>query len=96
MIINDNDHILFIEPTHLGSTEGVQDELTAKMKQAMLSATKPEWHYKGVHICVCGAVSDNNDYFLPNGQKTNSLAVHYLEFHRDDVPESELAKVRNM
>lgn len=96
MIISDNNHILFIEPTQPASVEGIQDELTAKMKTAMLNATKPEYHYKGVHFCVCGAISDNNDYFLPNGQKTNSLAVHYLEFHRAEIPESELAKVRQL
>lgn len=96
MIIQDDNHILFIEPKSLGSEQGVQDELTVKMEAAMLCATSSDYRYKGFHLCVCGAKSDNRDYFLPNGQKTNSLAVHYLEFHRDEVPETELDKVCKM
>jgi hypothetical protein len=30
------------------------------------------------------------------GKLTNSLAVHYLAFHRKDVPESELVKIGNL
>ena len=37
--------------------------------------------------------SDNTDYILLNGQQTNSLCIHYLAFHRDEVPAEELAKV---
>ena len=33
------------------------------------------------------------DFLLPNGLVTNSLCVHYLAYHRDEVPPSELAKI---
>ena len=37
--------------------------------------------------------STNCDYILPGGQQANSLCIHYLAFHRDEVPAEELAKV---
>lgn len=51
---------------------------------------------RGWHTCACGAPSSNCDYFLPNGMQTNSLAVHYLAWHRDDVPQVELDKVNGL
>jgi hypothetical protein len=52
--------------------------------------------FKGVHTCCCGMRSLNQDYLLPGGFITNSLSLHYLMYHRDEVPESELAKVRKL
>jgi hypothetical protein len=94
MTIDDNEHLLFIEPTQPASKIFVVDELTEKMKFAFAQARPSSYAFRGWHTCVCGATSDNRDYFLPNGQKTNYLAVHYLEYHRDEIPESELEKVR--
>ena len=56
----------------------------------------PNNAYMGVHQCICGAKSHSRDYLLPNGYVTNSLAVHYLEFHRDEVSDVELAKIDQM
>jgi hypothetical protein len=50
---------------------------------------------RGHHGCTgrgCRAVSDNVTH-LVDGYATNSLAVHYLAHHRDEVPRGELAKV---
>jgi hypothetical protein len=52
--------------------------------------------WKGWHDCVCGAASSNCNYLLPDGQVTNYLCVHYLAYHRSEVPASELQKVRNL
>ena len=54
--------------------------------------------WRGRHMCTgCSAESDNYDHFVATVDggrlKTNSLAVHYLAYHRADVPEGELAKV---
>ena len=93
MVISDDKHVLFIEPEHCASKEPVLDAITEKMKQAMARARPSDVLYRGWHFCKCGARSEHNDYILHTGQITNSLAVHYLEYHRDEVPEGEIEKV---
>lgn len=91
--------ILMIEPRHPASDAPIIDKLTRKMAAAFRKARKSDYGYRGgkptgrgFHGCICGATSDNHDYFI--GEViTNSLCVHYLAFHRQDVSESELAKV---
>lgn len=56
----------------------------------------PNESYMGVHTCICGVKSHSRDYLLPNGYVTNSLAVHYLEFHRDEIPTEEFDKIDKM
>jgi hypothetical protein len=56
----------------------------------------PNISYMGVHTCICGVKSHSRDYLLPNGYVTNSLAVHYLEFHRAEIPEEEFDKIRKL
>lgn len=92
MIIADDNHVLFIEPTGERSVEPVEDDITHAMRKAFKKA-KAWGAWLGVHRCTCGALSDSSDWLLPNGQLTNSLALHYLRYHRDEVPDSELAKV---
>ncbi|HSX23388.1 MAG TPA: hypothetical protein VLE97_11495 [Gaiellaceae bacterium] len=96
------DHLLFIEPELPRSAEPVVDEYTRRMAGAMRSAS-PQAAYRGIHHCRCGEASTNCDYVVRIAQRisgspwhgllTNSLAVHYLAFHRDEVPPGELAKV---
>jgi hypothetical protein len=57
---------------------------------------KPGWGTKGVHSCFCDAASSALDYMLPCGLVTNTLALHYLVWHRSEVPESELAKLTQL
>jgi hypothetical protein len=96
------DHLLFIEPQRPRSAEPVIDEYTRRMAGAMLSAS-PQAAYRGIHHCHCGAASTNCNYIVRilqrvagspwHGLLTNSLAVHYLALHRDEVPLDELTKV---
>jgi hypothetical protein len=86
-------HVLYIEPRPYTPEEPVIDELTRKMTAAYRAAESTGVHYRGFHVCRCGVNSSNTDYILPDGRQVNSLCVHYLAFHRDDVPEAELAKV---
>lgn len=53
--------------------------------------------YKGWHECDCGERSSNQDYLLPGDKYfTNSLCVHYLEKHYDDISKEELDKLNDL
>lgn len=104
MIIPDADHVLFIEPAAQASSEPLIDRYTRHMAGALRAATPPPVaaRFGGVHTCVCGATSANYNLdvwshrLLRFGRRrvqTNTLAVHYLAHHRDEVPAHELAKV---
>ena len=93
MISNDDKHLMMIEPQKPCEMP-INDEITKMAKEIMTRAKTGELQYKGVHFCKCGQVSDNNDYILPSGRITNSLILHYIEFHRSEVPESEIVKLR--
>ena len=84
-----------IEPTKPASAEPVNDWLTAKVRSLMKQASR-ENATRGVHLCVCGECSDNCDWILPDGTVTNSLAAHYAERHRDELPEVERHKIVNL
>jgi len=96
MIVVENTHILFVEPVRPAANLPVRDALSAKMRELMAQSTPSDYVYFGFHQCICGAKSDSRDWILPTGQKTNSLAVHYLEYHRDEVPDEELEKIRKL
>lgn len=92
-MIKSQNAILMIEPSAAVSTQPTIDVLTRKMATALRFAQRdPNRRYRGFHICKCGVTSDNQDHFV-NGMLTNSLAVHYLAYHRADVPQGELDKV---
>jgi hypothetical protein len=88
--------LLFIEPKRSASSEPLIDDLTRKITAAYREAEPSEYHYGGVHTCVCGASSSSFDYFLPDRTMTNSLCVHYLAFHRRDIPRRELRRVSKL
>lgn len=104
---NDGLHLLFIHPTGKASAVPVIDDLTRKMVGAMRAARLGPHRYRGVHQCTgngCSAISDNVDHYvnitdLFGTQSssfevlTNSLAVHYLAYHRDEVPAADLLRV---
>lgn len=46
---------------------------------------------KGFHTCDCQhGWSSNQDYQLIDGSITNSLAIHYLAYHREEIPQAAL------
>lgn len=105
-MINENG-LLYIEPKNECSSYPIDDELTNIMMNEFFNAVRGTWHHKsntfrinnrwkGIHTSSCGARSTNRDYKLSNGMITNSLCIHYLRWHRDEIPESELDKVRSM
>jgi hypothetical protein len=90
------DHLLFIEPGP-ATPEPVIDELTKKLAAAWLGHDVGHVGHRYTHKCACGARSDNRDHYVraSDGKrlKTNSLAIHYLAFHREQIPAAELAKL---
>lgn len=93
--------LLMIERVSRPSETPVLDNLTRKMTGAWRERRVSDYMYKGLHFCDnCGVSSDNRDHWVKSedGREllTNSLAVHYLAFHRVDVPTDELAKVASL
>lgn len=89
--------ILFIDPKGKKSQVPVIDEATRKMTAA-IRLSKPGvlrrgMEIRGIHKCVCGAISPGHNFVLPNNEETNALCVHYLAYHRSDVPREQLEKV---
>src|SRR5437588_5193866 len=39
-----------------------------------------------IHECSCGVWSSSGDYRFPNHMVTNSLCLHYLQYHREEIP----------
>ncbi len=95
MVNLDDKHLLFIEPKARASEEPLQDELSRKLQMMLSHAVRGDC-YRGVHHCSCGAQSNSCDWVLSNGLITNSLAVHYLEYHRAEVPEGEIQKINSL
>lgn len=92
----DTKGLLMIEPSERGYDVPLIDKLTRQMTAAWRSRRTSEYGYRGFHVCRCGANSDNRDHWvMVAGQEllTNSLCIHYLAFHRQEVPVEELAKV---
>lgn len=88
--------LLYIEPSAATSAKPCLDRLTRKMTAALRANTGPILAFLGCHECACGVWSSSEDYMIAGGRVTNSLAVHYLAFHRAEVPESELEKVAKL
>jgi hypothetical protein len=91
--------LLFMEPTRHASSVPLIDRLTRKLCAAFRQATNPcaapgvYGGCRGRHECICGALSSSHDHYLPNGDLTNSLCVHYLAHHRSEVPPDALLRV---
>ncbi len=84
--------LMFIEPLEL-PTECVVDALTRK-GAALLRRAHLGTAWLGYHVCVCGAQSGACDLVVQISGKsmvTNSLLVHYLAYHRKDIPADQLA-----
>lgn len=85
--------LLYLEPTNSGAMLPVIDGTTRRMAAAFRQAERTQSSLTRVRTCPCGASSDAYDYGLPNEIETSSLCVHYLAFHRSDVPPRQLSVV---
>lgn len=86
--------LLMIEPQSKIKEEAINDAYTEKMERLLKHAKKGP-PFRGFHVCACGENSSNYDLYV-GGYKTNSLAAHYLRFHRKEVPISEIEKLKNL
>jgi len=93
MIDLSDKYLLMVEPTR-PATEPIRDELTALAEKVYAASRDSDVRCKGFHLCACGECSDNADHILPGGVITNSLMVHYVQCHRDEIPLAELGKLR--
>src|SRR5262249_3415796 len=91
-MISDKD-LLFIEPRRAAAASPLIDRLTRQMTASFRRAGRSSYAFAGVHQCICGVCSTSCDYFVPTGEKTNSLCVHYLAFHRREVPVKHMERV---
>jgi hypothetical protein len=92
-MINENG-FLMIEPKKKGRTV-IIDDITMKVT-AILRKAKEVAHYKGSHTCICGAKSGSADLVVKVcGRRlgTNSLAVHYVACHRNEIPRVQLRMI---
>lgn len=88
------EYLMMLEPT-LAPTAPINDELTA-LARLVYARTEATNGSRGWHDCTgagCSAESDSYDHELA-GVTTNSLLVHYVESHRAEIPEGEIAKLR--
>lgn len=86
--------LLDIRPQRRGREQGVRDRLVWKLEMALSRARPAARQTGGYRRCACGEVARPTALVLPGGLHTNELALHYLEFHRSEVPEAELEKLR--
>ena len=84
--------MLYMEPRQAPAIKPIIDSRTRKMTAAFRQASEGD-HWMGWHTCSCGAESSSCDFILPNKEETNSLCVHYLAWHRDEVSALQLQKV---
>ena len=87
-------YLLQIEPKNRKSDTPINDSLTEKMENLLEKAEKGTC-YRGFHVCACGKVSGCCDLIVDK-YITNSLAAHYLRWHRSEVSESEIRKLEEI
>jgi hypothetical protein len=89
--------LLYVRPKGRSAAEPLIDALTRRMTAAWRASeqNEPFYRWAGFHICVCGACSSPYDHDVL-GLMTNSLCVHYLALHRDEVPAHDIAMVMEL
>jgi hypothetical protein len=86
--------LMMIVPTK-PATAPIEDDWT-KIARIIWKQAKCEERYRGYHTCVCGERSDNGEWILPDGTETNSLLIHYVACHRDEIPPEEMHKLHTL
>lgn len=88
--------LLFIEPAQPASITPVLDAITRRICAAFRKSRPSDYAFGGVHTCCCEANSSCTDHILPRGEVTNSLCVHYVAHHRDEIPRRDLILVESL
>ena len=93
MHIIDDKHLMMIEPKRKKSVFPKNDKYTEMAEKIYANTYTRGSGYKGYHHCKCGKMSDSHDHYTAGGRITNSLLVHYVRYHRSEIPQSELDKL---
>lgn len=112
MVKQDNSRfLLFIEPKkEEKSKDPTIDTLESRMESVIQSGERGilleegggEYLFdkgntwRGFHTTDCGEKSSNQDILLENGMITNSLAVFYLTWYRDSIPNRDIEMLQSM
>jgi len=80
--------LFFIRTKHK-CNEPIFDYLTMKMARAIDEAKVCKTH-DDIYYSKCGVASTNFDYMIKGGFIVNSLCVHYVACHRDELSEQHL------
>lgn len=105
----DDRYLLYIHPVKEAQEpmwDGYCEKLSVMMCESKIK-TGPGGHearYRGIHPCTapgCEAASTNTDYIYTSPRtgesiQLNSLAMHYLVCHRDEIPVGEIRKLVNL
>ena len=97
MVIATKGDLLNITPVQRISENPVSDDLTARMQKAWDLRKDSGIGIMGFRTCRCGERASGALYLVETADgetfRVNGLCVHYIMWHRDEVPEAELAKV---
>lgn len=96
MIKTNLKYFLFIEPTNKKCNE-INDYITEHAELIYSKKKNTPERFKGFHTCVCGEKSSSMNYSVRINGKTliiNSLMVHYLKYHREEVPEHQIDLIK--
>jgi hypothetical protein len=88
--------LLYITPSAATSKKPNIDLATMKVTAALRANLGTIFTSLGFRECACGVWSNHEDLMVPGGFVTHSLCVHYLAYHRDEVPEEMLAKIARL
>lgn len=94
--IADPSRLLFIEPAGSPTTAPTVDRLTRVIVGILREHATVGTAYLGWHTCACGAESCTADRVIGARGVTNTLAGHYLAFHRAEIPPAEMHKVERV
>ncbi len=105
MILKTNLSLLYIEPSENVPAKPLIDIVTRKMVAALRAYVRTGVLHRdgffavghatrGTHFCRCGnAGSSNKDFELSNGLITNSMCIHYVACHREEIDQSVIDQI---
>ena len=91
----DHNLLLFIEPKQKRSKEPIIDNITKKMTASLRKSKVINTSF-GKHKEICGCISSCAERELRNGERTNTLAIHYCAFHRNEISKEQIKRIENL
>lgn len=85
---------LMLDPKGPKSTEPIIDHMTRRVAAAIRHGLKTD-QIITPRVCQCGAKSDDVRHYV-NGVIASTLAIHYMAYHRLEVPDDELEQVGHL